>query len=166
MKIGKPCLLFAMILFFLNWTASLFALDDELLSLRGLTELFVLIEIEEPEIEKDGLTRGEIQRDTEKRLREAGINILSKQEWLRKKEGAYLYVNVNARKSGYGVYINGINLELVQKVLLVRNAKTEVFATTWSRQLLGHGGYLERIRYSIQDMVDMFLISWKKANGK
>ncbi len=94
------------------------------------------------------------------------VNILSKKEWLRTKEGAYLYVNINARKSSYGVYMNGISLELVQKVLLLRNPKTEVFAATWSRQLLIQGGYLDRIRYSIHDIVDLFLNTLAKANRK
>jgi len=154
------------VLSLLNWATPLFALDDEILSLRGLTALFVLVEIVDPEIEKDGLTSEEIQRDTEQRLRKAGIRVLSKEEWLRTKGGSYLYVNINARKSSYGVYMNGISLELVQKVLLVRNPKTEVFAATWSRQLLGQGGYLDRIRYSVQDVVDLFLNSWAQANRK
>jgi len=166
MRIRKPWLLLVIILSLLNWAPPLFALDDEILSLRGLTALFVLVEIVDPEIEKDGLTREEMQRDTEQRLRKAGIRVLSKEEWLRTKEGSYLYVNINARKSSYGVYMNGISLELVQKVLLVRNPKTEVFAATWSRQLLGQGGYLDRIRYSVQDMVDLFLNSWAEANRK
>ena len=166
MRIRKPWWLFITVLSFVYWAAPLFALDDEILSLKGLTALFVLVEIVDPEIEKDGLTREEIQRDTEQRLRKAGIRVLSKSEWLRTKEGAYLYVNINARKSGYGVYINGLSLELVQKVLLVRNPKTEVFAATWSRQLLGQGGYLDRIRYSVQDVVDLFINSWAQANRK
>jgi len=158
--------LLVIVLSLLNWATPLFALDDEILSLRGLTALFVLVEIVDPEIEKDGLTSEEIQRDTEQRLRKAGIRVLSKEEWLRTKGGSYLYVNINARKSSYGVYMNGISLELVQKVLLVRNPKTEVFAATWSRQLLGQGGYLDRIRYSVQDVVDLFLNSWAQANRK
>lgn len=166
MRTKKPWLWLVIVLSLLYGAAPLFALDDEILSLRGLSALFVLVEIVDPEIEKDGLTREEIQKDTEQRLRKAGIRVLSKNEWLRTKEGAYLYVNINARKSGYGVYMSGISLELVQKVLLVRNPKTEVFAATWSRQLLGQGGYLDRVRYSVQDVVDLFLNSWAKANRK
>jgi hypothetical protein len=119
----------------------------------------------DPEIEKDGLTREHIQEDTEQRLRKAGIKVLSKAEWMRTKGGGYLYVNLNARKNSYGVYTNAISLELVQKVRLVRDRKTEIFATTWSKQLLGMGGYLGKIRYSIQDVVDLFLNAYAVANG-
>ncbi len=166
MKRRNPLLLFVVVLSLFNWAAPLFAMDDELLTLQGLTALFVLVEIADPEIEKDGLTSKQIQKDIEQRLKKAGIKVLSKKEWMKTKGGGYLYVNINARKSGYGVYTSGINLELVQKVHLVRNPKRVVFAATWSRQLLIQGGYLDRIRYSIHNIVDLFLNTWAKANRK
>jgi hypothetical protein len=166
MRNRKLCLLAVVALSLLYWATPLLALDDEVHSLQGVKALFILVEIVDPEIEKEGITREVIQSDTEQRLHKAGIKVLSKKEWLGKKGGGYLYVNINARKVSHGIYLHGISLELVQKVLLVRNPKREVFAATWSRQLLGQGGYPDRIRYSVQDMVDLFLHFWAKANQK
>ncbi|MCP4666476.1 MAG: hypothetical protein GY849_08910 [Deltaproteobacteria bacterium] len=166
MRMRKAWLWLVGALSFLYWAAPLFALDDELLSLQGLKGLYVVVEELNPEIEKDGLTPEHIQKDAAQRLRQAGMKVLTKIEWMKKKEGPYLYINLNARKNPYGVYMHAISIELVQKVLLMRNPKVEVFATTWSKQLLGQGGYLARIRYSIQDVVDLFLNAWAKANRK
>jgi hypothetical protein len=141
-------------------------MDDERESLKGLSAIYVVVEPIEREIERQGLTREKIRTDTIQRLRKAGIRILSKKEWLKNRAGPYLYVNLNIQKDPYGVYFHAFRVELVQKVVLIRDPKLEVFATTWSRQLLGSRGYLSQVRYAIQDAVDLFLRDHGLANPK
>ncbi len=58
--------------------------DDESArkTLAGLTRIYVVVEHIPDEAQRDGLDTTQIQTDVELKLRQAGITVLTQQEWL------------------------------------------------------------------------------------
>jgi hypothetical protein len=61
-------------------------------TLRGLGAVHVVIEHLQPNAERAGLTRSQVQTDVELRLRKAGIRVLKEQEKLASPGMPYLYI--------------------------------------------------------------------------
>src|SRR6266704_3096051 len=101
-------------------------------TLAGLTGMYVLVEHIPDEAERDGLDTTQIRTDVELKLRQAGITVLTQQEWLSTAAAPYLYVNVQVFKNSAHFYAYSANVELRQRVALVHNPSTSVLATTWS----------------------------------
>ncbi len=145
-------------------------------TLRGLKGVLVVVEPIEPEIEKAGLTRNQIQTDVELKFRTAGLNVLTQEKRntviIKPSGGAYLYVNSQILKlhnipSYFQVdaYVFSIDLELYQAVYLMRNKKRAA-ALTWSTGVLGTNRDLDKIRSEIKGRVDVFLDAWLSVNPK
>jgi hypothetical protein len=64
-------------------------------TLRGIEGVNVAIESLEPEVERAGLVRQQIETDVELRLRKAGIRVLTEEERQGTPGAPYLYINVN-----------------------------------------------------------------------
>ena len=105
---------------------------DKRQTLRGLTEISVLVEYLPDEIEREGLKREQIQRDIEFRLQEAGLRVLPITEIAAASGSPYLYVNI-AMSPGPTINsaIPAISLTFKQLVHLSRTPTTELFTTTW-----------------------------------
>ena len=101
-------------------------------TLRGLTEISVLVEYLPDDVEREGLSREHLKRDIEVRLRQAGLRVLTISEIANSPGAPYLYVAVYPI-TGPSVNLNAyaIGLTLKQLVQLSRNPSTEFFATTW-----------------------------------
>jgi hypothetical protein len=146
-----------------NLGAMVFALDtkEDRSTLRGITALYVVVENLASDIEKTGLTRELIQEDTEQRIRKAGIKVLSQEQWRKEKGGPWLHVNINIMKLDAGtyayVYNYTVEIQLRQRVHLVRDPHAEVFATTWSKAFLYTSGYIAQIRNSVKEAVERFI---------
>jgi hypothetical protein len=63
-------------------------------SLRGLQGVNVIVESLTAEAEQLGLTREALQIDTELQLRQYGIKVLTREEWVKTPGSPFLYVNV------------------------------------------------------------------------
>src|ERR671924_598657 len=61
-------------------------------SLRGLPGVRVLLTDLNPDAERDGLIKSEVQMDVELRLRNAGIRVLTEEEWHKVPRAPMLYV--------------------------------------------------------------------------
>src|SRR2546426_1004036 len=107
--------------------------DDEYTrkTLAGLT-MYVLVEHIPDEAERDGLDTTQIRTDVELKLRQAGISVLTHEEWLSTAAAPYLYVNVQVFKNPANFYAYSANVELRQRVTLVHSPSTSALATTWS----------------------------------
>jgi hypothetical protein len=145
-----------------------FAADEELsrATLRGLKGVYVAVEDLDPEIERDGLTRSQIQTDVKLKLRQAGIKVLSEEEWKREKGSPYLYVNAHIMKVMNGVYIFNITTEFIQEVHLVRNSDIKAPAAIWSAEILGISDHVTEIRDPAKDRVDKFIDAYLSVNPK
>lgn len=153
------------------WPAMGFAFTaDKRDTLRGLTEVSVLVEYLPDDIEREGLSREQLKRDIEVRLRDAGLRILTTAEIAKLPGAPYLYVAVYAitgptvNGSGYAVM-----LALKQLVQLSRNPAIELFATTWEGPAplsLANAPRASEIRNKIADAVERFLIDYQAVNLK
>ena len=168
-----PLVIFLMFLAFAGSAGEVCASDDQLSrnSLRGLQGFDVAVEYHDPDAERDGLTKGQIQTDVELRLRKAGIKVLTSEESLKLPAGSpILYVDVHSvfMKGIIPIYIFSIDVELEQDVSLVRSPDIQVRGVTWSKSMMGtiDKKKLGTVRENINDLVDKFINVYLAANPK
>src|SRR5690349_10590938 len=157
----------------LTWywpTAGLCFTADKRDTLRGLSDISVLVEYLPDDVEREGLNREHLQRDIEVRLRQAGLHVLTLSDIAKSPGAPYLYVAVYPI-TGSLVNLNayGSGLTLKQLVQLSRNPTTEFFATTWEgpalSSLLSAPTVLD-IRRNISDAVERFIVDYLAMNQK
>lgn len=172
---------FTVTLSFCFWLALIFSasaqtfLDGQRESLRGLKGVELVMEVINPEAERKGLTRSQLQTDVELRLRKAGIKVLTRQERLKTPGYPFLYVNVSTVKTPEtlggllgGLYGYSISVELREKVILARNRSIETYAATWSKGVVGTVGAdkLRSVREGVGDLVDEFINDYLAMNPR
>jgi hypothetical protein len=162
--------IFFCFLSFLSLASNAFAQDDAetRLTLRGFSGVYVVVEPLSPQIENEGLTTDQLQKDTEAKLRTAGVKILSKEEFVRTPGKPYLYVSVNISilKTQITRYIFYVRLEFNQEVSLMKAPETVVPAATWSTGGWGIDFSLENIRDTMKNQVEKFVNAYLAVNRK
>jgi hypothetical protein len=164
----RVCLLLSLVL---CWPTVGFAFTaDKRDTLRGLTEVSVLVEYLPDDVEREGLTREHLTRDIEGRLRQAGLRVLTISEIANSPGAPYLYVAVypiTGPSMNFNAY--AIGLALKQLVQLSRNPATELFATTWegpaSPSSIG-APKVPDIRNRISAALERFIIDYQAVNLK
>jgi len=155
---------------FLRLAPYVLAQDNEntRLTLRGLQGVSLHVEPLDPQIEKSGLTKNQIQTDTELKLKLAGINVLTGGEFLKASGHPFLYVDVNISmlKTQITRYLFYIRVELNQEVVLVRTPDTKVSAVTWSTGGWGIDFSIDNIRQTVKTQVDKFINAYLAENPK
>ena len=134
--------------------------------LRDLQRCGVLIEDLQPQIERDGLTKRQLQADTELKFRMAGIKVLSHKE-VQEKSSPFFYLRIRVLKLRSGCYSYHIAADLCEKVLSVRKSYL-TWAATWSQlpETIGFTCRLSDIRQDAKDMVDGFINAYLSVNPK
>ena len=153
------------------WPTGGFAFTaDKRETLRGLREVSVLVEYLPDDVERDGVSREQLTRDIEGRLRQAGLRVLTISEIANSPGAPYLYVAVypitgpSANASGYA-----IGLTFKQLVQLSRDPPTEFFATTWEGPVTPSWLSAPRaldLRTRISEAVGRFIIDYQSVNPK
>ena len=138
-------------------------------ALVGLKGVEVLVEGMQPEAERLGLTRAQIQTDVELRLRKAGIRVLTEKERDETPGRPYLYVNVNTiflQKTPAVVY--GILVKLREWVTVDRGLRTlgAIWETAGCIGTVGTQKIIKVIRDDVGDQVDEFINDYLAANPK
>jgi len=134
--------------------------QDKSAILHGLQGCCVVVERLEPEIELGGLTKEQLQTDTEVKLRMAGIKVYSLKEATQVERSRYFYLNVNVIKLRSGCYEYDISTELIEEAF-------PLWETTWTQlAVLGRSCRLSDIRRDAEDMVEMFVNEYLAANSK
>jgi ferredoxin-fold anticodon binding domain-containing protein len=138
-------------------------------TLKGLQGVYVIIEDLEPEVEKLGLTRQQLQTDVELKLRQNSIKVLSEEEWFKTREKPHLHINVSVvtrEESRSAVYVISVNL--YQYVFLARDITKVCDASTWKKETFGSVGLsrIETIRESVKDDIDKFINDYLAVNPK
>jgi hypothetical protein len=167
MRLTVPMLL---VLTFCSPTVASSFTADKRDTLRGLSEISVLVEYLPDDVEREGLNREHLQRDIEVRLRQAGLHVLTISEVANSPGAPYLYVAVYPIVSpsvSFSAY--AVALTLKQLVQLSRIPTTELFATTWEGPM--HFGSLNDtraagIRSRIFDAVGRFIVDYRDVNSK
>ena len=162
----------AVIVVLIMWSSSAIAIDSEitrktLVDIRGI---YVVVENIQPNIEKYAsrfkITKEQIQQDVEQRLKNAGIVVLSYNDWLKTSGRPMLYVNVNTHEYEKYWYSYTISLDVQQGVMLETNPKIKTIATTWSIEMTGIAniGTLDSIKTNTAYLVDRFINAYRSVH--
>lgn len=169
-KIKGGVALIVMVVVFISSDPYGFAQDDENTrpTLRGLQGISLYVEPLDPQIEKMGLRKEQIQTDTVSKLKLAGIHALTREEFLELRGHPYLYVNVNISmlKTQIIRYLYYIRVELNQEVILVRAPNAKLSTVTWSTGGWGIDFSLDYIRQNVKAQVDKFINAYLTENPK
>lgn len=134
-------------------------------SLRGLTDLTVVVEDLSAAAQKTGLKALDLQGDAQQRLRRAGITLKADAD-------AYLYVQITVADPGGTLplaYV--INVSLMQDVTIPRDLqlRTPLQCPTWWVNSLGMAS-ADRVRSAVSDrvheFVDQFINAFVSVNPK
>ena len=138
-------------------------------TLRGLPGVWVVVEKLPFELEQTGLTQGQVQVDTEDRLRKAGIAILTQEECWQTPGMPWLYITVALLKAGATTYAATTGAVLNQEILLTRTPQIKAFGATWDAGVhLGAIGAdsLPTVRDSVGSLVEKFIADYQAVNLK
>ncbi len=160
--------LVAIVVFLCIWGTSITSVsartEKERESLRGLQGVgLVLVEELPSNLEKYGLTTGQLQSDLELRLRKAGIPVSSGKDF----ESAvnHLYVRITTHQDRE---INAVAIEITFKepAKLMRNPSALAFATTWESNSVGVVGLsnVKSLREGVFQHVDEFIKDYLSVN--
>ena len=144
-------------------------------SLRGLTSLYVSIEGITPAVQASGLSQERVRTDAEKSLREAGIQVLSEQEWQKTPDRpilsiqlrTYRYPGIKEEDGALCAY--SVDVRFFQGVSLLRQPAVKVGSPTWSSEsTLGitPEKNLGLIRDYISQFVGQFINDYTSVNPK
>ena len=143
-------------------------INQSLSSLKGISEMGVIVEKFNTGLEKSGLSEDGIEQQTWDQLNKAGIKILPMTEVQNVPGVPYLYINVGAIKSkGENLYAVSIVVEFRQNVVLSRDIKQNYYgAATWSTSNIGiiSGDKLKQIQDFVQESVKRFIDDYKIVN--
>jgi hypothetical protein len=141
-------------------------------TLRGLPGVYVIVEEMQPNIQKyavkPGLTREQLQKDIESRLKERGIKALSRDEWTKTPGKPVLYLSVNTHETEKYQYAYDIKMELQQVVKMEANPKINALAATWSMNMTGMAniGTLNIIKGDVEVLLGRFQQAYWAVNNK
>ena len=143
---------------------------DKRETLRGLGAISVLVEYLPDDVEREGVSREQLTRDIEGRLRQAGLRVLTISEIANSPGAPYLYIAVHpitGASTNSATYAIGLTLK--QLVQLSRDPPTEFFATTWegpaAPSWLSAPRVLD-IRTRISEGVGRFIVDYQAVNPK
>ncbi|MHC4426742.1 MAG: hypothetical protein ACYSYV_11700 [Planctomycetota bacterium] len=135
--------------------------------LKGLKYIRVFIQSLRPEVEKYGLTEQQLQTDVELRLRQNGIEVVSKE--LAPMAEAILFLKVGT-VTAEEIQLTGycIEVQLKELVPLPRNPTKFIFATTWEHGYIGITPVekISGVRGKVKDLVDIFINDYLAANPR
>jgi hypothetical protein len=147
-------------------------------SLKGLTGVWVFVNVteESPSLERDGLTKSQIQTDVEIRLRKAGVKVLTLEELKQLRRRPALVIHVLASKNealskvlGENIYAFTIQVDVKHTARLLDSTNNEILlVTTWSDTAVGMTTKrnIRTIREGVGDYVDKFINDYLAANPR
>ena len=155
-------------------SSAVFAVDSDATreTLRGLQGVYVIVEEIQPNIQKyavkAGLTKEQLQKDIELRLKEVGIKVLSRDECINTPGKPVLYVSVNTHEAERYWYAYDIKIELQQVVKMEANPKVNTLAATWSMNMTGitNIGSLNIIKGDVEVLLGKFQQAYWAVNRK
>ncbi|MGO9139582.1 MAG: hypothetical protein ACLP9S_04815 [Syntrophales bacterium] len=164
----------AIILWLLMSGSVAFAVDSAATreTLKGLQGVYVIVEEMQPNVQryarKPGLTKEQLQKDIELRLKERGIKALSRDEWVKTPGKPVLYVAVNTHETEKYQYAYDIKMELQQLVKMEANPNINALAATWSMNMTGMAdiGSLNIIKGDVEVLLERFQQAYWAVNGR
>ena len=143
-------------------------LTDKQQSLSEIKSLYVFVQGLSTETDKAGLTREQIETKVSNKLKELGVKVVSEEEGLKLAGSPVLYVKVTARRrKRLSAFIFHVEVGLLQKVSLVREARIRAMSITWNKGSLGYCSrvaFAETIEGVVADLMEKFGSDYSSAN--
>lgn len=139
-------------------------------TLAGIQGVGVIVEELQPNVQKyaakSGLTKMQLQKDIEQKLRGGGIRVVAGGDWINTPGKPMLYVNVNTHETEKYWYAYNIKVELRQMASLEVNPKVRTLASTWSMTMTGVAniGNLNIIRGDLGVLMGRFVQAYHAVN--
>jgi len=170
MKIKMCCILGILVVPILAY-ASKSCISSDIASLRSLDGVGVKIYSTKPEnLEKYGLSGQVLQTDTELRLRQFAIKVLSEEESQRADGEPLLAVALNTViNSDMQIAAISLQVKLHQNVFLQRNPMVLHHGVTWETGITAICGVSQikrSVREILKDLLDKFINDYLAANPK
>jgi hypothetical protein len=162
---GKLKVVFLIVAFLLLPRISL-ALTPDQKALVGLEAVQVVVEGPGPEAERLGLSKNQIKTDVERRLRKAGVRVLTNQEQVETPGAPHLYIKIDAIINKIGIFAYSASVDLIEIVTLFTGETA--FATVWEKGEAGSVwlNNINQIQPRINRLVDRFTKDYLAANPK
>jgi len=150
-----------------------YAIDSDLTrrTLKGIRGVHVIVEDLQPNLKgygpKTSLSSIQIEKDVEDRLQSAGIEVFTRDRWLKTLGRPLLYININTHDDKFSVAYD-VRLELKQIVAMEANPDIKTLASTWSINMTGMAAMdkLDKIRDALATLMDRFIKAYRTANNK
>src|SRR6266436_7461107 len=136
-------------------------------TLRGLPGVFVAVEALDPAVERAGLTTRQLHTDVEAQLQQAGLRLLTKEEWLMVIGQPLVYVHAQVFLPSQGQAAYHISTEFYQRASLDAYASSALVAT-WTTAYLGlvEVDALHTLRDHVRAYVDQFINAYYSVNSR
>jgi hypothetical protein len=114
------------------------------------------------------LSKAQIQKDVEKKLKDAGVIVLSWGEWQNTTGRPVLYVNINTHENEKYWFAYNVDVQLRQVVSLVANPQLKTWTATWATNITGvvNIGNLQLLGHDVAVMVNKFVEAWLAVNKR
>ena len=136
-------------------------------TMKGLRRFYVSVNLEwNKDLQQHAnMTQVDIQKKVEKKLSDAGIDIIKQTTAA---DVPYLYLHVNMMDAGRGLVPFAITIALYQPVKLTLNRDRPAMAVTWNAGNVGIVSYdqMDVIRQSAMGMVEKFLSIYQNVNHR
>jgi hypothetical protein len=141
-------------------------------NLKGLRGVRVLVESVKPDLEKEGVTKAQLTNRAEVKLRQAGIEVITSEEYEKMPLAQRVLVPVldlkveGIRIMDLPLYAYCLSLEVLDGVIFLRDKHMKTLAGTWTRHAMGYSGLsnLREIYNQLDDLVDGFINDYLAAN--
>jgi Putative peptidoglycan binding domain len=145
--------------------------DEEFsrVTLRGLAGVYVMVIHLEPDVERAGLTKQQLQTDVELRLRQAGIRVLTQNERLGVPGAPMLEVLVTSilREDGLCAYRSDVSV--YQRAYMLETDTSSATVSIWSTGSVGTVGVHNlsaSVRGQVRNHVDRFINAYLSVNPR
>lgn len=138
-------------------------------SLRDLPGIEVVVEELSPDVMEAGLRMVDLEEEVKERIRKTGLPLLGRQDRLKTGPAAALVVRVNTLHDRIGRYFLCVELELRQRIRLVREDDSPLTGTTWTAPTLitvVPDDNVKQVREIVGRRADRFAKAYAAANAK
>lgn len=135
-------------------------------TLRDLQGVFVIVETVKSDAVADGLSVEDLQHDVESKLSQAGIRVLTHDEWRSTPGRPWLYISVNTIKF-LASYFFSLDVQLKQEVTLSRIGSISTSSSTWELGSLGMtvtSDLPSRVRQAVDGYIQRFIEDCATSN--
>lgn len=137
-------------------------------TLAGLPGVHVVVEEVNPDAQRDGVTTSGIQTQAELLLRQAGLKVLSSDEWQATPGRPMLRLNLTVARNQLSIYGFNLDVQLLQTVALARDPSIFAACATWTVpnlvRLSAASALRTAARDAVQDQTEAFINAFLAAN--